>query len=182
MSLVQIVDSPQLLLLTVKAPPGGGSLPAATPLVFPFRVPTPDSRVTASLALLITSILPAATFPFDVTFANNVQYSLWLAAREQDFGGSGLMVPTVNLVGTKAAPLAIPSDVNVMGYSDDFAGGQDELYGELTVLAPAGFAPPGGLRVALYTRYQPSACEICDEEWSEIIEQCNPSVQGAVQL
>jgi len=167
---IQIYDAAPLLLLSVVT---GRVVPST---VISFRVPTPDSRVTASVAIVVSvqqQLGLQQGFPFDITNGAAFSYALWLAGRDQDEGGSGLYVPTVNLLGTRAAPVAVPTDINIMGYSDDFDGGQDEIYGEFTV-AGSWFANP--LAARLYVRYQPSACEICDDEWREIVEQCNPQV------
>jgi hypothetical protein len=146
--------------------------------VVPFRVPTPDSRVQLSLTLLWSQ--PEAVggaVPFDMTLGGTASWALWLVAREFDVGGAGAAIPTTNLVGTKAAPLALPSDVNIDGYSDDFSGGQDEIYGELTIGFP-NLSPANGLRCALQARYEPGPCAICDAEWLEIIRSCTPQLLG----
>lgn len=175
--LVQIYDAPPVLVFFLQSL----ALPAVAPhtVTAAFKVPTPDSRLMVSIALTAAQLgdagTPAQSNPFDMNRGGDLAWSLWLATRDQDTGGSGLWVPTGNLVGTKAAPLAIPADVNIDGYSDDFTGGQDDIYGELTCVQQGG----GGLRgmqVRLYVRYQPSTCEICDDEWLEIIEQCAPSL------
>lgn len=165
--MIQVYDAPIVPLLTVSR---GGSINFQG--IIPFRVPTPDSRVMTSIALLWAE-LGGQTVPFDMTYGGSFSWGLWLATREIDRGGLGLAIPTGNLVGTRVAPGVVPSDISIDGYADDFAGGQDEIYGELTVHFVG--VIPNGLRVELKVRYEPVACEICDEEWKEIISQCNPS-------
>lgn len=176
--MIQIYEPPPIQLLSVAV--GAASAPVAgVTYTLPFRVPTPDSRLMVSIALLFTQIVPQ-TVPWDATIGGALVHSLWLAAREYDIGGQGAAIPTGNLVGTRAAPLVIPSDVSIDGYSDDFTGGQDELYGEYYYLEPAGGAPGSGFRATLYVRYQPVSCAICDEEWSAIVRSLTP--QAVAQL
>ena len=171
MSLVQIHDPDPLNLLSVKP---GGTLNFAG--VLAFRVPTPDSRLVTSIDLLFSQPnAPAATVPFDMTFGSTIGASLWLAGRTLDRGGAGQLIPTVNLVGSRAAPIALPTDVAIDGYADDYPGGQDDIYGELTVSFSV-FSPAQGLRISLLVRQEPGPCAICDDEWQQIIALCVPSL------
>lgn len=166
--MVQVFRPSQpLALLNIK--PGAATPPAAgVTYTVPIVLPTPDSRLTLSFALVVTQPNPT-TMPFDITIAGTLQHTLWLADAIFDTGGSGLLIPVVNLVGTRAAPQVFPTDIAICGYGDDFQGGQDALMGEYSLLSPAGLAIVNGLRVALYVSYEATESEICDEEWSQIV-------------
>ena len=183
MGLVQIHEPNAQRLFSVLA----GEAPTFVNQVVSFRVPTPDSRLMTSIDLTWSQLSrpfggsPPAN-PYDMTFGGSLTWALWLAGRSRDRGGGGVMVPTQNLVGVRAAPLAIPSDINIDGYGDDFEGGQDEIYGEVTANGTQVGGVAAGFRVTLYVRYQADKCEICDDEWLEIIGQCTPSVSGALEV
>ncbi len=168
-AVVQIFRPSQPLTLLNIKPAGVAPPTAGVTYTVPFVLPTPDARVTLSLAIVITQVIPT-TMPFDVTLGGALQHHLWIANANSDTGGSGLMVPTGNLFGTRATPTAIPTDVNICGYADDFLGGMDALVGEYSFQDPAGGSLTNGLRVALYPSYEPTASEVCDEEWRDIVQ------------
>lgn len=157
---------------------GDTVLPAT---VIPFVVPTPDARVQVNVSILAVPdpTLPGLAIPYDVTGAGAVTPRLWLAAAAipQAWGG---LLPVTNLVGTHAAPQAIPFDPGLMAYAQTVLADCDAVYGELT-MAQAGGESGGAPNTTwiLKTRYQPVAgALICDEEWSEIVSKCSPSIRG----
>lgn len=161
----------QLINLTSITVP---STPPQT-IVAPFRIPTPDSRLNVAVTILFRQDINnkfAATpvsMPFDATRGGDLAWSLFLVGRDRDPNNAGAMVPTVELFATKTAPQTIPSDVSIDGYADDFEGGQDEIYGELTVVAGGLDGTLRGIAASLFVVYEPGTVAICDEEWRQIV-------------
>jgi|SRR6516164_2718034 hypothetical protein len=126
-----------------------------------FQVPYPDSRLRCKVSLLFRPLVAGVTSTA----------LLWLAEYDfDDSGRNGEDVPLVNLAGsTSAAPLSIPFDAGLSGWSREFVSAADYIGGRLTVNDDA-----DGDWV-LQTRYQPEAVSFSQEEWDEIRSQCNPS-------
>jgi hypothetical protein len=152
---------------------GGGSPVKAT-----FRVPMPDSRVRCKVTVLYSPVPQGNDFalPVDITGFNS---AIWLGLEEIDWAGrvagpvpvTNLIVnPTTGLLVTRAAPLAIPSDANVMGFSEEFVTAGDQIFGELTTT----YVPGAPGRWMLYTRYQPDGLYLPPDEWQEICNLCTP--------
>ena len=79
-----------------------GTWPSVGPLtlVAPFRVPTPDSRLSTTVTVLFRQDIalplawtPLSSLPFDATRGGDLGWSLWLAGREFDVGGTGAPIP-----------------------------------------------------------------------------------------
>lgn len=150
----------------------------ATNVKATFRVPMPDSRLRVKVSLIYSPV-PGVTIPFDIGTVNS--HAIWMGLEEIDWAGriagpiptiNVIRNPTTGLLVTRAAPLVIPSDVNVMGYSQEFQSAGDQIFGELTTTFVA--AAPG--RWMLYTRYQPDGIVLPEEEWQEITNLCTPRV------
>ena len=111
----------------------------------------------------------AATHNPDVTTQGA---TLWLREVEEDNSGtSGIDIPCTDLVGTSAAPLAIPANSGLRGYSREFVTAADWLVGTLAIATSVG--TPGVWM--LQTRYQPQSVSFTPEEWRRIIVNANPT-------
>lgn len=148
---------------------GSGAVPA-NPDVY-FYVPIPDSRLRVKVSLLF--VAPAGdTDPLDITTGAN----LWLFESEEERSGvTGRSLPCTNLAGsTAAAPLAIPAAAPLLGYSREFVSAADAIEGRIRMLANI----TTGSWI-LQTRYQPQSVRFTDEEWNEIVGQCQPQLKSA---
>jgi hypothetical protein len=145
-----------------------------------WRVPMPDSRVRCKVSVLFspTPGTTNAALPIDVTLA---AAKIWGCLAEEDFAGriagpvptqNVVVDPTTGLLVTRAAPLSIPSDAGVMGWSREFVTAGDNLYFELTATLIPG--TPG--RWMLYTRYQPDGLYLPQDEWDQIRALCDPFI------
>lgn len=149
----------------------------AASTVLPFVVPTPDARVQVRVAITISPAVPGPEIPYDVTFGGLNSTGLWLAAAVRD--ANGQFIPVTNIVGTRAAPLSIPTDVSEMGYSQTILTDADVLIGELTVEAQTGEIGSLIQRWELVCRYQPvSGALFSEPEWRQIVARCTPTVNG----
>jgi len=119
-----------------------------------------------------------AALPIDITGGS---HTIWMCLAEEDFGGriagpvptqNVVVDPATGLLVTRAAPLTIPSDAGVMGFSREFVTAGDNLYGELVTGYVA--AAPG--RWMLYTRYQPDGLYLPADEWQQITSLAQPQV------
>jgi hypothetical protein len=149
-----------------------------------FRVPLPDSRVRCKVTLLYDAVPKTtnAALPYDITGTN---HTIWMCLEDISFQGrqaspvpiqNVVVNPATGLLVTRAAPLVIPSDAGVMGFSREFVSAGDSLYGELVTSFVA--ASPG--RWMLYTRYQPDGQYLPPDEWQAIVGLCRPVVIAKV--
>jgi hypothetical protein len=149
-----------------------------------FRVPVPDSRLRVKVAVFFSPVPSSITsggLPIDIR--SQWPSTIWLGLEEIDFAGriagpvpvQNLIVnPTTGLLVTRAAPLTIPSDANVMGYSQEFQTGGDQIVGELVTTFSAPQNQNG--RWMLYTRYQPDGLSMPPDEWESVKKFCTPRV------
>lgn len=152
---------------------------AESPLTYAtrVRVPTPDSRCRVKLSILFVPTSGEA--PDDIT-GNS---TLWAAACDYDqkgiAGGGGRTIPETNLVGTEAAPTAIPVSAGLLGYSREFVTAADVIEANFATQTISGVQ---GAWV-LQTRIQPDAVTLDWVEWDEIRRLFLPlslGAQGAV--
>lgn len=133
-----------------------------------FRVMTPDARLIAKVSLVGCSI---GTGPGSVVLAGRGM-TLWLAAVEEDQARGGRYIPVTDLAGsTQAAPINLPANSALGGFSREFVTSADAIEGEITVPAQA----PGGVQGSLFlqTRWQPAAFRLMPwAEWDEVRRQC----------
>lgn len=147
--------------------------------VIPFKIPTPDARVQVRAGITISPNVPGPAIPYDVTFGGLILTGLWLAAGIYDEAGQ--LIPVTNLVGTRSSPLSIPTDTDLMGYSETLLTDADEIMGELTVESSTGEIGTLRQRWELVTRYQPvSGALFSEREWQQIVARCQPRVTTAV--
>ena len=145
-----------------------------------FRVPLPDSRVRCKVTLLY-DVVPKTTnpsLPIDIT---GTSHTIWMCLADDDFQGrvagpvqtqNVVVNPATGLLVTRAAPLTIPSDAGVMGFSREFVSAGDYLYGELAT----GFVASAPGRWMLYTRYQPEGLYLPPDEWAAITALARPDI------
>jgi len=149
--------------------------------VLPFRFASPGPRVMLSLKMVVrqiqdpsstkvpgpSSLPPNVNGIFDATFSNGVAWRIWLARTVIDRNGSGQRIPVQNILGTRAAPVAIfDTTIAQDGVTLDSVIGGDGVDGELTVDATiGGFEPDPALQVALRGRYN-AVQKLCDAEWA----------------
>jgi|SRR5215831_5609516 len=130
-----------------------------------FRVPFPDSRLRVKISLLFK-------FKPNSVPSGGPSATLWLSENDvDDSGQQGDNVPLANIIPgvTSAAPLAIPVDAGLSGYTREFVSAADYVEGRLRVLGNGAF----GYWV-LQTRYQPYSVSFSPEEWGLITSNCNP--------
>lgn len=133
-----------------------------------FRVPVPDSRLRVKISVLF---VPDAGNAASSGVA--LSSSIWLYEAEDDQSGvSGMSLGATNIEGTQAAPTAIPAADPLLGYSREFVSAADAIEG---VLASTAGGPMIGTWV-LQVRYQPNAVRFTNEEWTEIRNQCSPTL------
>jgi hypothetical protein len=123
-----------------------------------FRVDVPDSRLRVRIDVIG---VPAPGGRVD--FLSTKVVSLWLRA-VSDSQQDGWAVNVTNLFATQAAPLTIPQDAGLGGYSREFVTAADAIQGTLTIAD--GDNNPGKLIVQ--ARYQPDAGADFEnwEEWT----------------
>jgi hypothetical protein len=125
-----------------------------------FQIPFPDSRLRVKTSIMFRGADPAL----------NPTATLWMYEADiDDSGAQGDDIPLVDIVGTSAAPLSIPANVGLRGYSREFVSAADYVNGRLTVNDEI-----SGYWV-LQTRYQPQSVSFSPEEWNLIIAHCNPT-------
>jgi len=155
---------------------------AVGPVVRPFTIPLPDARVQVKIAVFGSPLFTGTPVPYDVTFGGNITVQLWLAIAETD--PNGILIPTVNLVGTRAAPQLIPTDIDVMGYSETVNADGDAVVGEVTFTHSG--AGPGTPPITVWwlkTRYQPVSGALFEvREWQQIVGAASPRVPGTPLL
>ncbi|MDD5367329.1 MAG: hypothetical protein PHR30_18500 [Gallionellaceae bacterium] len=133
-----------------------------------FVVPTPDARCRTKISVVFSADVggaaPAVADPMLASLpAGN---TLWLVYRE--LSGSGTRTPVRNLAGTRAAPLAIPTDAGLWGYEDQIETAGDEVFGKLH-LVPLGYIGRVQLRVR-YAAMEPMS----QAEWSNLVDKAIP--------
>jgi hypothetical protein len=163
----QLLIAPPAVLLN-----SSGSSEASVPELSPFRVMVPDSRLRTKVAIIF-SPTPPYPDPFDIT---GLGATLHLYDSEQDYGGaSAALLPAVDLVGTTAAPVAIPRSAGLLAWSKEFVTAGDAITGNLQLANITGFVG----RVVIQARWQPDGQRIPDDEWSEIERLCSLVVSQA---
>lgn len=148
-----------------------------------FRAQLPGPRVWCRVGLLFTPLTTDES-PDGMTPPEGEGDipGYWLAATEGPQntgpgGESGRQVPVLNLVGTSAAPLAIPVDSDLFGYTSDIRGGYIGVRGRLRLLNPE---TQGAWRVfASWWAME----GVCRKEWEELAASCRLTLEtgGAVE-
>lgn len=90
---------------------------------------------------------------------------LWVVEKERTRAGKPQTSPVRNVVGTGAAPLAIPTDTRLWGFVFELETNGQELYGQFT--PPAIIETPASAsKWNLIVRYE-SVERLSDEEWNQ---------------
>lgn len=93
---------------------------------------------------------------------------LWVVEHERGNGSGTKASPVRNIVGTGAAPLSIPTDARLWGYTFELETCGTELYG---VFVPPNNALAGALTTSRWhvtARYE-SVVPVSDEEWNQFL-------------
>lgn len=142
-----------------------------------FRVFTPDSRLKVKVSVLFVKDSPDDPSPVTAHAA-----TLYLGSEDKDasgkFGGSLLTTDILrNVDGDvihQSAPLAIPEDAGLAGFSQEFLTSGDSILGILAQGEPLG---PSGMWV-LQVRYQPDGQRLCDADWEWLKRKCHAQALG----
>lgn len=143
-----------------------------------FYVNNPDSRLRVKTTLMYVP-KESLAIPTDITTG---VHQLYMGVSEIDDSGSrGCLIPVGDLVGTLAAPITIPANANLMGYSREFVTAGDVIWGRLTTTYM--FNKEG--RWMLQVRYQPDGQRLCPADWAWVKTQLNvrvgtPLVAGSI--
>lgn len=141
-----------------------------------FRMITPDARLLQKLTLVAVAV---GTAPGRLVVAGR-GLTLWLYEVELDQVRGKQFIPCVDLASsTSAAPLNMPANATLGGFSREFVTSGDAIEGRLRVPAQA----PGGVAGSVYlqARFQPAAFRLMPwEEWDEVRGQCKVDRLGDV--
>lgn len=177
----QVVGPDQVPALTAQLAILPGDVTTVHPAIR-FEVVTPNVRVRTRVEL---SLEPAQAETTDVdasayTVMEGVGSTLFVAERAVS-RTSKRRAPTVrNVVGTAAAPLAIPTDTRLWGYAFEVETNGQILTGVFTPSNQPAAAPAGAWWLSV--RYE-SVERLSDVEWQQFLQQCgirigSPSVLG----
>jgi hypothetical protein len=138
-----------------------------------FRIYTPDGRIRVKVSTMFVRNPGAA----GAATTNNA--TLYLGEEEQDRSGkigSSILCTDVlrdssgNVI-HQSAPLAIPEDVGLDGFSMEFVTAADSILGIFTTQDGG----PGGHWV-LQVRFQPDGQRLCDADWDFVKRGCRATL------
>jgi hypothetical protein len=147
-----------------------------------FEVPIPDSRLRVKISVLF---VPDSDQDLDADPVTDLAATLYLGAADYEVAGiNGRRVLTTDVLRDadgnvihSSAPLAIPEDPGLSGFSQEFVTSGDTILGTLV----SGQNGPSG-RWILQVRYQPEGQRLHECDWSNAIRRCNPRREGAMGL
>lgn len=164
-------DSPAIILGHVDGDPESGATASSA-----FRIYTPDSRLRVKLTVLFVRDNPA-TFASPVS---DLDATLWIGEEEHAVFGSGADLPCTDVlrdssgnVVHQSAPLAIPEDPGLEGFTTEFVTAADSLVGKFTT----GRNGPSGIW-AVQLRFQPDGQRLCDQDWDFVCRKCHGLLLG----
>ncbi len=132
------------------------------------RMQTPDARLIQKLTLV--GVASGNDSGASVLAGRGLL--LWLYAVELDETRGRRWIPVTDLAGsTNAAPIALPANAALGGFSREFVTTADGIEGQITIPAQA----PGGIQGSLFVqaRFQPAAFRLMPwEEWDEVRQSC----------
>jgi hypothetical protein len=133
-----------------------------------FRMLVPDGRLICKVTLIGTAL---QTAPGSAILAGK-GLLLWLFAADEDQRKGGVYTPVTDLAGsTQAAPIPLPANAALGGFSREFITSADAIEGEITVPAALAGSPKGSL--FLQARWQPANFRLMPwSEWDEVRRQC----------
>lgn len=143
---------------------GGGGEGALVPVTI--RVPVPSSQTRIKLSVMFVPSAGAA-IPNMAGF-----FSIWVAACDQDRGGSaaGRLIPVNDVEGSRDLPTPFPTNNGGAGYSRSFVTSADWLQ------AVVQLAGPGGVTGSwvVQTSVQAEAVFLPWAIWQQICDEFNP--------
>lgn len=138
----------------------------AAPVTCPFEIKIPDPSVQLRVALAIapkTAVTPDASA--NTASLGTTTATLWAYLRSRAVSNQPLFLPTRNVAGTGAAPLAIPTDTRLWGYEFEIATVAQMLRGELIVGAGTATAAYEWHLICEYASIEP----MTDAEWKALV-------------
>lgn len=142
-----------------------------------FRIYTPDSRLRVKLSCIFLRDDPSsAAQPVTALGA-----TLYVGEEEHDYSGklgadvicTDVLRDATGTVVHQSAPLAIPEDVGLEGFTTEFVTAADSLVGVFT----SGQEGPSGHWV-LQLRFQPDGQRLCDQDWDYVCRKCHATLLG----
>lgn len=147
-----------------------------------FRIYMPDSRLRVKSTVLFVRN------PGQTAAVTALGATLYLGEEEEDRQTGGVHFCTDILRDTsgnvihQSAPLAIPEDTGLEGYTQEFVTAADSIGGILTSTnntsgTEFGFGPLGTW--VLQLRFQPDGQRLCDPDWEWLKRKCHATRLGA---
>lgn len=139
-----------------------------------FRMLTPDARLLQKLTLLAVSTGSAS----GATVLAGRGLLLWLYTAEKDQIRGKQYIPVTDLAGsTSAAPINLPANAALGGFSREFVTSADAIEGRITV--PTQVDPGTAGSLYLQARYQPAAFRLMPwAEWDNVRQQTKIELIG----
>jgi len=147
-----------------------------------FRVETPDSRLRVKVGILF--VREQGTTSGLVT---DLGATLYMGEEETDRSGylGGKVIANDilrdaagNLI-HQSAPLAIPEDVGLEGWSQELVTAADSLIGIFTTQNGTGGVAGASGRWILQARWQPDGQRLHDEDWDYVVRNCKILLLGS---
>lgn len=171
-------QDPSLDKILCRAPAGETT---DTPSIV-FLVATPNVRMRTRVAISLEPV--GTTVNVDAqayTAVVAAAADLWVASKTLSRGPRVKAPPTRNIVGTAAAPLAIPTDTRLWGYEFELETAGELLRGYF--VPPASDAGSPGYTWRVQVRYEAVGARLSAEEWNQFRGQYGLTVDPeAIEL
>lgn len=147
-----------------------------------FRIETPDGR----LRVKISTLFVRADGDPTTRLVSNLGATLYVGEEENDHSGyrggkvlcTDVLRDAAGNIVHQAAPLAIPEDVGLEGFSFETVTAADSLLGLFTTSNGSGAnAGATGIWVA-QARFQPDGQRLHDDDWDYVIRNCKLTLLG----
>jgi hypothetical protein len=166
-------DSSGILIATSNGLGGEGSGSSR------FRIYTPDSRLRVKVSVIF--VRSNGSDPANKVFGNGGA-QLYLGEEEIDRSGmvgsevlsTDILRDAAGNVIHQAAPLPIPEDIGLEGFTIEFVTAADSILGILTISSNVG---PAGAWI-LQVRFQPDGQRLCADDWDWIKRKCHATLLG----
>ncbi len=143
-----------------------------------FRIYCPDSRLRVKASFLFLQDDPNQS---DEGFVTDLDAKIYIGEEEHDRSGklgAGVLCTDVlrdaaGAVIHQSAPLSIPEDVGLSGFTVEFVTAADQLWGFLTT----GQEGPSG-HWTMQLRFQPDGQRLCDEDWDYVQRKLHATILG----
>lgn len=133
--------------------------------VVEFWVETPNVRARTRVNIVLTPVSGQNPQTTANTTVIGTAATLWVCEKEKARDQRVQSSPVKNVVGTGAAPLAVPTDTRLWGYSFEIETNGQELYGRFTPPASAGAGAPAH-SWHIIVRYE-AVVPLSAEEWRQ---------------